>query len=66
MTERELRKLSRLDLVELLLSQQRENEKLRQQLSEMEERLRNQCAPLLSVFSDVCGDYPELTVKTLS
>ena len=33
---------------------------------EMEDRLRNQCAPMLSVFSDVCGEYPELTVKTLS
>ena len=39
MTDRQLRKAGRTDLLRLLLEQRRENEKLRQQLSEMEERL---------------------------
>ena len=39
MTERELKKLSRADLLELLLEEQRENEGLRQQLEEAERKL---------------------------
>ena len=39
MTERELRKLSRTDLMELLLAQQKENERLRGELEEAQARL---------------------------
>lgn len=39
MTERELRKLSRSDLLELLLTQRRENEQLRRRLDQAEARL---------------------------
>ncbi len=39
MTEKELRKLKRVDLFELLISQSRENEELKQQLKEVEQKL---------------------------
>lgn len=39
MTDRELRKLSRADLLELLLAQLKENEQLQRQLEEAEEKL---------------------------
>lgn len=39
MTDRELRKLSRADLLELLLEQSRENEQLRKQLEQAEAKL---------------------------
>ncbi len=39
MTERELRKLSRADLLELLLEERRENEQLRTELEKAGERL---------------------------
>lgn len=39
MTERELRKLSRADLLELLLEETKENEKLRIQLEQAQEQL---------------------------
>ena len=39
MTDRELRKLSRAELLELLLEESRENERLRAQLQEMNEKL---------------------------
>ena len=39
MTDQELRKLSRADLLELLLEQSKENERLREQLRQAEERL---------------------------
>lgn len=38
-TERELKKLSRADLLELLLEESRENEQLRAQLDEAEQKL---------------------------
>ena len=41
MTERELKKLSRADLLELLLNERRENERLRQQLEEAEQKLED-------------------------
>lgn len=41
MTDRELRKLSRAELLELLLEETRENEKLRAQVEEMEEKLKD-------------------------
>ena len=41
MTERELKKLSRADLLELLLNERRENERLRQQLEEAERKLED-------------------------
>lgn len=39
MTDRELRKLSRADLLELLLEESRENERLREQLRQANEEL---------------------------
>ena len=39
MTDQELRKLSRADLLELLLEQSKENERLREQLRQAEEQL---------------------------
>lgn len=39
MTDRELKKLSRADLLELLLEESRENERLREQLREANEKL---------------------------
>ena len=39
MTDQELRKLSRADLLELLLAQSKENERLREQLRQAEEKL---------------------------
>lgn len=41
MTERELRKLSRLDLLELLLRQMEENERLRTELKQAQEQLES-------------------------
>lgn len=42
MTDRELRRLSRLDLLELLLTQQKENERLHSLLEQAESRLAGQ------------------------
>lgn len=41
MTDKELKKLSRADLLELLLASNRENERLRKQLDEAKELLAN-------------------------
>lgn len=41
MTDRELRKLSRADLLELLLEERRENERLRVQLQDASEKLKD-------------------------
>lgn len=41
MTERELRKLSRLDLLELLVQQVEENERLRAELKQAQEQLES-------------------------
>lgn len=41
MTERELKKLSRADLLQLLLEERRENESLRQELKKAEEKLND-------------------------
>ncbi len=41
MTDRELKKLSRAELLELLLEESKENEKLRAQVKEMEEQLKD-------------------------
>jgi len=41
MTERELRKLSRLDLLELLLRQMEENERLRTELEQAQKQLES-------------------------
>ena len=58
MTDRQLRKAGRTDLLRLLLEQRRENEKLRQQLSEMEERLRNR-----QITIDQSGTLAEAALK---
>ena len=41
MTEKELRKLKRIEILELLLEQSRENERLREQLAEMNKKLED-------------------------
>lgn len=58
MTDRQLRKAGRTDLLRLLLEQRRENENLRQQLSEIEERLRNR-----QITIDQSGTLAEAALK---
>ena len=41
MTEKELRKLKRIEILELLLEQSRENERLKEQLAEMNKKLED-------------------------
>lgn len=41
MTDRELKKLSRVELLELLLAESKENERLQAQLKEANEKLKN-------------------------
>lgn len=58
MTDRQLRKAGRTDLLRLLLEQRRENENLRQQLSEIEEQLRNR-----QITIDQSGTLAEAALK---
>ena len=51
MTEKELRKLSRVDLLELLLTQTRETERLKQKIHELEEKLEQRQYRLAEVGS---------------
>ena len=46
MTERELKKLSRADLLQLLLDERRENERLQQKLKEADEKLNERTIAL--------------------
>ena len=58
MTDKELKKLSRAELLEMLLSQSRENEQLKQQLAEANEKLE---AREISV--DKAGTLAEAALK---
>lgn len=51
MTEKELRKLSRVDLLELLLTQTRETERMKQKVHELEEKLEQRQFRLAEVGS---------------
>lgn len=51
MTDRELKKLSRADLLELLLEERRENERLRMELEKANEKLSDRMIQLENVGS---------------
>ena len=61
MTDRELRRLSRLDLLELLLTQQKENEQLRSLLDQAESRLADQIIQMnkVSPFTEASFRYSQ-------
>lgn len=46
MTDQELKKLHRSDLLELLISQEKENEQLRDQIMQLKERLKDRTIAL--------------------
>ncbi len=58
MTDQELRKLSRADLLELLLEQSRENEKLREELKQTQEKLASR-----KIEIDNAGSIAEAALK---
>lgn len=58
MTERQLRKASRLDLLRLLLEERKETEALQQQISQMEEQLQQR-----QIFIDQSGTLAEAALK---
>ena len=58
MTERQLRKASRLDLLKLLLEQRKENEALAQQISDLEKRLQRR-----QIDIDQSGTLAEAALK---
>ena len=58
MTDRQLRKASRIDLLKLLLEQKKENEALRQQLAQTQEQLRQR-----QIAIDQSGTLAEAALK---
>ena len=58
MTDRQLRKASRLDLLQILLEQRRENESLRQQIAELEQQLLKR-----QITIDQAGTLAEAALK---
>ena len=58
MNENELRKLKRVDLLELLISQARENEELRHKLAEAEQKLADR-----QIKTDEAGSIAEAALK---
>lgn len=58
MTERELRKLSRVDLLELLLKESKENEKLRTELEEARKQLASR-----EIQIDTAGSIAEAALR---
>lgn len=58
MTDRQLRKASRLELLQILLEQKRENESLRQQIAEMEQQLLKR-----QITIDQAGTLAEAALK---
>ena len=58
MTDRELRKLGRTDLLEMLLIQKKENDRLRQRLAELEEKLRER-----QIAVDQAGSIAEASLQ---
>lgn len=58
MTDRELRKLSRADLLEMLLKESKENEKLRTQLEQAKEQLASR-----KIEIDTAGSIAEAALR---
>lgn len=58
MTDRELRKLSRADLLELLLKESKENEKLRMELEQAKEQLASR-----KIQIDTAGSIAEAALR---
>ncbi|MGM9640965.1 MAG: hypothetical protein ACI3V3_06320 [Faecousia sp.] len=58
MTQRELKKMSRSDLLEMLLEQSRENDRLREQLQHAEELLNNR-----QLMLDEAGSIAEASLR---
>jgi len=58
MTERDLKKLSRLELLELLLQERRENDKLKEQVQELQEKLDDR-----AIRIGECGSIAEAALK---
>lgn len=58
MTDRELRKLSRADLLELLLKESKENEKLRMELEQAKEQLASR-----KIEIDTAGSIAEAALR---
>ena len=58
MNENELRKLKRVDLLELLISQSRENEELRHRLAEAEQKLADR-----QIKTDEAGSIAEAALR---
>ncbi len=58
MTERDLKKLSRLELLELLLQERRENDKLKAQVTELQEKLDDR-----AIRIQECGSIAEAALK---
>ena len=58
MTDRQLRRASRADLLKLLLEQRKESEALRQQISQMEEQLQRR-----QIAIDQSGTLAEAALK---
>lgn len=58
MTDRELRKLSRADLLELLLKEHKENEQLRLQLEQAQEKLTSR-----EIEIEVAGSLAEAALR---
>lgn len=58
MTEKELKKLSRLELLEMLISQMQENEKLQKQLDEINNKLLNQ-----DIMKEKAGSIAEAALQ---
>lgn len=58
MNENELRKLKRVDLLELLISQSRENEELRRKLAEAEQKLADR-----QIKTDEAGSIAEAALR---
>lgn len=58
MTEKELKRLSRAELLELLLAQTEENERLRQQLNQAQTELKDR-----RILIENCGSMAEAALK---
>ena len=58
MTDQDLRKLSRLELLELLLQERRENDKLREQVTQLQEKLDDRAIQIKE-----CGSIAEAALK---
>lgn len=58
MTEKEMKHLSRAELLELLLAQTEENDRLKQQLKQLQDQLEDR-----TILIDNCGSMAEAALK---